>query len=187
LPALSTVELAQCRLHVWWPNPQHLSQRSAGGQRRRNTPSLLHPTPAPDHHRQAGRYSRARRSVFPSLLEEGRLYARVLSLAEILAVIRTAGSNGPPLPGVPRETRRAVYGEFAIIYGSETVKETYMAALNRIPEARHIRIGALFGVLLMLGPLRDGPVHACTVILEDWAPALTLATTRAAKVHDLLV
>jgi hypothetical protein len=63
----------------------------------------------------------------------------------------------------------------------------YMAALNRITEAQHNRIGALFGVLLMLGPLGGRLVYVCTVILEDWAPALTLATTGAPKVHDLLV
>ena len=54
-------------------------------------------------------------------------------------------------------------------------------------EPRHVRIGALFGVLLMLGPLGVVLVYACTVILDDWAPALTLATTGAPSVHDLLV
>jgi hypothetical protein len=62
-----------------------------------------------------------------------------------------------------------------------------MAALNHMLEIRHVRIGALFSVLLMLGPLGSRLVHACTVILEDWAPALTLATTGAPKVRDLLV
>lgn len=52
-----------------------------------------------------------------------------------------------------------------------------MAALNRIPEAQHIRIGALFGVLLMLGLLGGRLVYACTMILDDWALALTLRST----------
>jgi hypothetical protein len=62
-----------------------------------------------------------------------------------------------------------------------------MAALNRILEPRHVRIGALFGLLLMLGPLGSHLAHGCTVVLEDWAPALTLATTGAPTVHDLFV
>jgi hypothetical protein len=49
-----------------------------------------------------------------------------------------------------------------------------------------------FGVLLSVLAivviiLFCSPVHACTIILEDWTPALTLATTGHPKVHDMLV
>jgi hypothetical protein len=74
-----------------------------------------------------------------------------------------------------------------LLQRSREAEATCMTARPRLLATRPGRIGALVGVWLMLGPLGPGLGHACTLILEEWAPALTLATTRTPKVHDLLV